>query len=317
MARAWGVRAGSYRDIAIARAFLEGREHLAKRIARAVAGNPPRNADQVWLDRGKRVADGQAWPVDIQRWGEEAKAIAREASASVVAARRRTWVEWANEAWARKPGKLYPWCRGERGPSIVATKPEGQGWLMDPASVVGHATDCWAALWRLGGKAQEPAGLPIDELPGMPPLQRELLHRIATHTPVGKTGRLGGWGPEDFRALPRETYTGTWRRSSPRWKLRVFGRRDLRVRWSRSPPRNLTTGLWPRSPSRSLLPMVYKLWAAAKADMLKERFADNGHESACGQGLGKGADTAAWMGAVHAELGECQRESRLWRFHRL
>ena len=59
-----------------------------------MAEDPPRGADHVWLERDRRVAAGQAWPADVQRWGEEAKAIAREASARVAAARtRRTIVD--------------------------------------------------------------------------------------------------------------------------------------------------------------------------------------------------------------------------------
>ena len=48
--------------------------------------------------------------------------------------------------------------------------------------------------------------------------------------------------------------------------------------------------------------MIHRLRAAARAGMLKKRFADRGHESAWGQGLGKGADTTAWMDAAQAEL---------------
>ena len=65
----------------------------------------------------------------------------------------------------------------------------------------------------------------------------------------------------------------------------------------------------------SFLPMIYRLWAAARADMLKKWFAENRHESALGQGLGKGAGTAAWMRA--GGTGECQRAGRLRRLHRL
>ena len=113
---------------------------------------------------------------------------------------------WANESWAKKPGKLYAWRKGERGPNIMPTKPEGQGWLMDPASVVGHATDCWAALWNPGEEALDPVGLPFDELPGMPPLRGELLHQIVTHIHVGKAGGLDGWAVGELRMLPVEAF---------------------------------------------------------------------------------------------------------------
>ena len=309
-ARAWEVRSSRYRDLA--RALLEGRAHTAQRIARAVGEDPPRGADQVWLERDQRVAAGQAWPADIQRWGEEAKAIAREASARVAAARRRAWVEWANEAWAKKPGKLYAWCKGERGPNIVATRPEGGGWLLDPAKVVGHATDCWAALWNPGGEVQEPVGLPFDELPGMPPLSGEILHGIAAHLHVDKAGGLDGWTVGDLRRLPVEAF------EELAGVLALVEREGV---W----PRGLSGAVVTLLPKKgdhgpmaqrpiSLLPMIYRLWAAARAGMLKEWFAAAGHESAWGQGLGKGADTAAWMGAVQAELAKAKGDAAYGAF---
>ena len=52
----------------------------------------------------------------------------------------------------------------------------------------------------------------------------------------------------------------------------------------------------------SLLPLVYRVWAAARGDLLRGWFAEQGHPSAWGQGAGRGADTAAWMAAVQAEV---------------
>ena len=251
MARAWEVRAGRYRDIA--KAFLEGREYLARRIARSVAEDPPRNADQVWLNRDRRVANGQAWPVDIQRWSEEARAIAREASARVVAARRRTWVDWANEAWAKKLGKFYAWCKGERGPSIVATKPEGHGWLTDPASVIDHATDCWAALWKPEDEAQEPVGHCFDELPGMPPpCKGSSSTRLQPTSTWARREALTGGDRGSFGPCPRRlTYIPGLSGSPHHGGNRRSGRGDLKARWSRSSPRKGTTGAWPRGPLAS------------------------------------------------------------------
>ena len=77
---------------------------------------------------------------------------------------------------------------------------------MDPSSVMGHATECWATLWKTGNEMQEPVGLPFDELPGMPPLQGELLRQIATHIHVGRAGGLDAWGPWESRRLPKEAY---------------------------------------------------------------------------------------------------------------
>ena len=183
---------------------------------------------------------------------------------------------------------------------------------MDPASVVGHATDCWAAMWDPGEEAQEPIGLPFDELPGMPPLRRELLHQIATSIHVGKAGGLDGWAVGELRVLPVEAF---------RELAAVLTRVETEGTW----PRGLSGAMVTLLPKKgdhgpmaqrpiSLLPMIYRLWAAARAGMLKEWFAASGHESAWGQGLGKGADTAAWMGAVQAELARAKGEAAYGAF---
>ena len=94
----------------------------------------------------------------------------------------------------------------------------------------------------------------------------------------------------------------TWLESSPRLRLRASGQQGSRAIVALLPKKDDHGPLAQKPISTSLLPMVYKLWAAARGAILKEWFVKEGHASAWGQGKSKGADTAAWMAAAQAEL---------------
>ena len=54
----------------------------------------------------------------------------------------------------------------------------------------------------------------------------------------------------------------------------------------------------------SLLPIIYRVWTSSRAYILKEWLRGNAHSSAWGMGAGRGADTAAWVGAAEAEVAQ-------------
>ena len=123
---------------------------------------------------------------------------------------------------------------------------------------------------------------------------------MVRHIPRAKAQGLDAWSPDDFKALPREAFDDL---------AEVLTQVEAEGRW----PEGLTGAIVALLPKKddheplaqrpiSLLPMVYKLWAAARGAILKEWFAREGHASAWGQSKGKGADTAAWMAAAQAEL---------------
>ena len=147
---------------------------------------------------------------------------------------------------------------------------------------------------------QEPQALPFAELPHMPSLTGDLLWDVVRHIPRAKAQGLDAWSPDGFKALPRAAFDDL---------AEVLTQVEAEGRW----PEGLTgaiVALLPETDDHgplaqrpiSLLPMVYRLWAAARGAILKEWFAREGHASAWGQGKGKGADTAAWMAAAQAEL---------------
>ena len=298
-ARAWAVRADRYRDLA--RAREEGRHYAAGYLVQAIVADPPRYATGEWQDRDRRVAQGIARPEELRQWAAWAHELSKQAGAKVARARREAWAAWARGMWSTSPGKLYAWCSGERGPAIAATTGPDGTWLMQPGSVVAEAARQWGELWappdQEGG---QPQSLPFGELPGMPPLTGALLRDIICHVPAGKAAGLDAWSVTDLRALPEAAFDDL---------AEVLHRIEEEGSW----PRGLTGAVVALLPKKgdhaplaqrpiSLLPMIYRLWAAARGALLKEWFRENGHGSAWGQGQGRGADTAAWTGAVQAEL---------------
>ena len=123
---------------------------------------------------------------------------------------------------------------------------------------------------------------------------------MVKHIPRAKAQGLNALSPDDLKALPREAFDDL---------AEVLAQVEAEGKW----PEGLSGAIVALLPKKddhgplaqrpiSLLPMVYKLWAAACGAILKEWFAREGHASAWGQGKGKGADTAAWMAAAQAEL---------------
>lgn len=149
----------------------------------------------------------------------------------------------------------------------------------------------------------EPGALPFADLPGMPPLTGSLLWDVVKHIPRAKAQGLDAWSPDDLKALPKEAFDDlagilAQVEAEGNWSAEISGAIVALL------PKKDDHGPFAQRPI-SLLPMVYKLWAAARGAIraiLKEWFVKEGHASAWGQGKGKGADTAAWMAAAQAEL---------------
>ena len=187
-----------------------------------------------------------------------------------------------------------------RGWPLLSTTDAQGNWLLNPNGVAQEAAEQWGRLWKPLPPSQEPQALPFDGLPGMPPLTGALLWDVVRHIPRANAQGLDAWSPDDLKALPREAYDDL---------AAVLAQVEAEGKW----PEGLSGAIVALLPKKgdhgplaqrpiSLLPMVYKLWAAARGAILKEWFIREGHASAWGQGKGKGADTAAWMAAAQAEL---------------
>ena len=117
----------------------------------------------------------------------------------------------------------------------------------------------------------------------MPPLTSDLLWDVVKHIPRAKAQGLDAWSPDDLKALPREAFDDL---------ADVLTQVEAEGKW----PEGLSGAIvallpkkddhWPLAQRPiSLLPMVYRLWAAARVAILKEWFAREGHASAWGQGI--------------------------------
>ena len=128
---------------------------------------------------------------------------------------------------------------------------------------------------------QEPQALLFAELPHMPPLTGDLLWDVVRHIPRAKAQGLDACSPDDLKALPREAFDDladvlTQVEAEGKWREGLSGAIVA------LPPKKDDHGPLAQKPI-SLLPMVYKLWAARGA-ILTEWFAREGHASAWGQG---------------------------------
>jgi len=61
--RAWAAQAARYRGLAKAR--LDGRSFLAAKLAGAIARDPPRGREALWVEMDDRVASGVAKPEEL------------------------------------------------------------------------------------------------------------------------------------------------------------------------------------------------------------------------------------------------------------
>ena len=184
-------------------------------------------------------------------------------------------------SWSKSPGKVYAWCRTERPAPILFTTDAQGDWLLEPNGVAQEAARQLGQLWRLPPH-QELQALPFEELPHMPPLTGDVFWDVVRRIPRAKTQGLDGWSPDDLEALPREAFDDL---------ADVFTQVEAEGKW----PEGLSGAIVALLPKKddhgppaqrpiSLLPMVYRLWAAARGAILKEWFAREGHASAWGQG---------------------------------
>ena len=71
-ASVWTAQANHYRELA--RARLE--HHYGDILVEAIAANPPRERDPLWVQRDLKIVSGRATPEDLDVWARGAKALA-------------------------------------------------------------------------------------------------------------------------------------------------------------------------------------------------------------------------------------------------
>eukprot|EP00972_Heterocapsa_arctica_P066736 9848072-Heterocapsa_arctica.AAC.1 len=305
VANAWATRARRYRELA--RLRTRGNSTAAGKVAYAILLKGPSNSDELWKARDTWTATGSqaASPEEVKKWGLEAEKIVACERRRVAKARGDAFVKWAEEAWRTKPGNIYEWCKQEKPAPIVATKNLQGEWVLQANQVVGEATRKWSELWC--GAQDRDVILSFDfveTLPELDPLQPRELWNIIRRIGTGKAVGMDAWGPAELKALPWQAIVEL---------TNILNQIEKEGEWPEG-LRGALVALLPKKDDTSplsqrpisLLPFVYRIWAASRAHILKKWIADNGHSSAWGTGIGRGADTAAWMGAMEAEVAAAQ-----------
>ena len=296
--------------------------HPAQSILTALERGAAHDAE--WADALTQLLrrPGEALPGLVARAEEQYAAAATAGRAW----RRQQWQQWVDSALADGSGRVYRWIKGG-GASAAALVPDpaahepGQGgeaaagstrWLLalrgGPAAQLRHMEAHWVPLWR----RQPPAQLPEEwlmELDGLPPfpdrtpwtaaLVRSLLRRMPRRKAVG----LDGWSVPELRLLPDallewiaallETVerTGKW----PEALSRPEGLLLPKVGGDAGDPMDRRP-IW-------LLPMLYRLWAAGRAQLFAR------WRASWPGGDGRfGAEELAWQLALDLEAAEAMGE---------
>ena len=231
----------------------------------------------VWEER--RVAVRGA-PAELLRdWAEEAEGSFRRVQAAESAGRRAAWRDWVLGAVKSRPGLLFKWVKGEASLPLVAVEEDGR-WSLDPSKVVEREADKWKQLW-LPEMQRRPAGPPLARLDGVElrSIARGLRQRVAPGA--------DGWRALELRELPEVFYHRL---------AEFYGACEEAGRWP-EPLRVAIVALLPRP--IALLPLVYRIWAAARRPEVRAWVAGPGADGA--ELPGRGADEAAWALALEAD----------------
>jgi ribonuclease HI len=312
--------------------------HAAKSQWSGVPGCLPHPARCILAALGRGAVLEVEWSARLEHLARQPAValpsliVQAEAEHAAIAAacrerRRQKWQEWVSGALEDGSGRVYRWIKGGGGcaaalvPDPAACMPGqvgqaaigSKGWLLalrgGPAAQLRHLEAHWIPLWR----REPPAALPeewLAELDGLPPfpdrvpwsaaLVRSLLRRMPRRKAVG----LDGWSVAELRLLPDELLawcaelletverTGTWPEALRRPEgllLPKGGPADAGDPMERRP-------IW-------LLPMLYRLWAAGRAQLFAKW-----RSSWPGGDGGMGAEELAWQLALELEAAEAAGE---------
>ena len=224
-----------------------------------------------WVERCDRIPGA-----DQVDWAEEAEQGFRLAQAADAASRRAAWRDWVDGALRCRPGLLYRWVRGEVRLPPVATTVDGR-WTLDPGAVVEVEAKKWSELWSpLGVECwapRSPSGPLLRALDGA------VLRGIARGLRPRVAAGADGWRALELKELP-EVF---WDRLAD-----FLGACEAVGRW----PEPLRVGIVALLPRPIvLLPLVYRIWAAARRPEVRAWVAGAGADGA--EIPGRGADEAA------------------------
>ena len=255
---------------------------------------------------------------------ERAEADWRQAQHASRSARRQEWGRWVQDAAANERGRLFRWIRGggrleeELVPDPLADSalPPGaagrRGWVLalrgGTAARLRFFELPWQALWQrqAGGPPGEDWLRELDGLPPFPartPWTAGMVRALLRKMPRRKKPGLDAWTVAELRLLP-DALLG--------WIAELFEAVEARGAW----PQHLREpeGLLLPKPDGGgealdrrpiwLLPILYRLWAAGRAQLFARwRLAWAGDD------VRAGAEELAWELALELEAAEALEEA--------
>lgn len=294
----------------------------ARRVAAAVldALRHEEPAGSEWRARFARLCPEGPVPAAML---QQAEAAWREEQLAARARRRAAWLQWVQEAAANGQGRLYRWVRDAGSldealvpdpaldPDAAAQAAGRRGWLLalqgGPAARLRFFEGPWRRLWQRRCAAQ-PGDEWVRELDGLPAfpertqwtagMVRHLLKRMALRKKPG----LDAWRVGELRLLPD---------SLLEWVAQFFEAVERVGSWPkhlREPEGFLLPkpggggGAMDRRPIW-LLPLLYRLWAAGRAQLVARW-----RLSWAGADVSLGAEELAWELALELEAAEALDE---------
>ena len=254
-----------------------------------------------WPDRAEQLLGASL--TDLAAWEEEAEAAFRASQTASASARRDSWRAWVRDCIRRRPGLLYRWLRGDTEP-VLAGIHDGAGWTLSPSAIAEHARAAWAKFW-CPPDGPGPWLSRAPEGPELPPLQGPVLHGIVRAVSARAAAGVDGWRARELKELPPVFWD----------RLAVLLHLCERVgRWPR-PLRAGMVALLPKAGKQdpaemrpiAVLPLVYRIWAAARRPWVRRWVTGPGADGAELHGLG--AADAAWDLALEAEAVQLQGDS--------
>ena len=251
---AWGATTRQHRRLLVVGQRLRALQHLP--------GDAPRRFKILWWLQRQGWGQGTS----LEEAYDEVQRQIRLCECRAAARFRKRWHEWTAEMHKARPAFLYKWLR--RTKHVQDRLAAGSG--SNPTDLgrrLEQAADAWGAIWQEHPRACSPlpgAGSP----PPLPPLTTEELALVLRHAPDKARGP-DGWLPSELRKLPAPA---------------IAELVDLLNHFeaSRSWPEALLTVsvvLLPKPHQASeadmrpigLLPMIYRLWVAARQSALRDR----------------------------------------------
>ncbi len=260
-----------------------------------------------WERRLRQMGGVQA--DTLQRWAAEAEAIYEASALELKESRQRSWETWARAAVRAGGRKACAWINEEKVPPIAAILGRDELWRVAPVAVADECAEAWGELWSMpvaAGIRREvhdarAALTAAAEAEALPPLSGKELEAIARRIPLGKAPGHDGWRPVELRAL-----------SLPWWECiaELLTRCESEQRWPEQ-LRGCVVALLPKPGGSSgalgqrpigILPLVYRIWAAARKPTVHAWQAGRDEPAVWGCRRGRSAEAAAWEAAAHAEV---------------